>query len=189
MSETQKNNTKKYMALTLGAMFLASLLTGWIMGRNLNMDSSKERFKLTKDYKKIKKLTYVFDKAKGEKLYLKLCSQCHGNMGLGTIMTPPLASSELLMGDFKIPLKVITRGLYGEIERNEKIYNSVMPSFKKLSHMDIAHVTNFIRNSFGNKSSQEVHPVEVVTVRIDTLSKKKSFKENELGITKTTTPQ
>ena len=179
--ENKENKTKLYMQIFLSGMVIVSLVTAWIMAKNLNQDESKERFKLTTDYKRIKKEDYQFNAEKGQQLYNALCLKCHGVAGMGNVQNPPLNSSLIVRNAPKEMLKIIVKGLRGEISRNGKKYNSVMPSFKAIGNHDLAHISNYIRIVINNNPSAEViHPVEVVKTKIDTLTIKRALTPKDL---------
>ena len=88
----------------------------------------------------------------GKSVYQQNCAACHQLKGEGIPDAfPPLAKSDYLMKDKKRAIQVILQGLTGDIVVNGKKYNGVMPSLG-LSDEDVANVTTFIRNSWGNKS-------------------------------------
>lgn len=89
----------------------------------------------------------------GEIVYKQNCLACHQKDGSGIPNAfPPLASSDYLMKDVKRSIRVIKNGLEGKITVNGKDYDSAMPALG-LSNDDIASVTTYITNSFGNKGS------------------------------------
>jgi mono/diheme cytochrome c family protein len=185
MSEDNKLKEEKrnkfYMSLFLGGMFLISVVVAWVMANNHGLDTTKERFKLTKEYKVVKKEDYKYDEKRGQRVYTQLCARCHIANGSGTMQFPPLAGSEIVQGDPSKALKIMVKGLKGKIERQGKTYNSVMPSFRMIPHKDLAHVLNFIRKSFGNKvTTQDIHHVEVVKAKVDTITIKGPFQEKDL---------
>lgn len=159
------------MNIFLISMVLLSLITAWIMASNMNRDESKERFKLTQDYKRIKKESYHYDRDSGQKFYTLLCAKCHNQMGAGTLQAPPLKGSDLVINDAVNTAKIIVHGLKGEIMRNNRKFNAQMPGFRAIAHHDLAHVLNYIRIEFNGLKSV-VHPVEIVKAKIDTLTKK-----------------
>ena len=168
------------MTLFVGSMILLSVIVAKIMANNLGQDDSKERFKLTKDYKKYKDIDYKYDAVVGKKLYANMCASCHRADGLGAMIAPPLAGSQIVQNEQDKLLKIVVKGLKGEITRNGKSYNSSMPGFKIIPHEDLAHVINYIKNSFGNTSDAHIPTVEIIKTKIDTLIKKGAYLESEL---------
>jgi mono/diheme cytochrome c family protein len=87
----------------------------------------------------------------GKTLYASYCSMCHQPEGQGIAGAfPPLAKSDYLMADTKRAISVVKNGLQGEITVNGQKYNNVMPA-QALDDQQIAHVLNYVRNSWGNK--------------------------------------
>ncbi len=168
------------MNIFLGGMFLLSLVVAWIMAGNLSQDESKERFKLTKDYKKYKDENYVYNEKRGSDLYLQICANCHKADGSGKAIAPPLLNSQIVLNEEEKLLKIVIKGFKGAIVRNGKNYNSVMPGFKAIPHEDLTHVINFVRKNFGNENSELIPTVRIITTKIDTLTKKGAYSESEL---------
>ena len=106
---------------------------------------------------------------KGKQVYTTTCQACHQATGKGIEGAfPPLAGSEWATGNEQRVVAIVLHGIQGEITVNDKKYNGVMPPFKdQLSDEDIASVTTYIRNSFGN-TAEPVTPEIVVKVREDT---------------------
>lgn len=94
------------------------------------------------------------------------CGACHGQEGEGTVIAPPLAKSEWVVGPISNLIKIQMRGLIGPITVEGKEYN--MPGgMVALNYQDdeqIAAVLTYIRNSFGNKASA-VKPEMVAALR------------------------
>lgn len=176
-----KNKNKLYVALFIGFMVIISLITAWIMADNLNQDDSKIRFKLTKDYKKYKKLSYEYNSNSGKDLYLALCSKCHGNDGEGNFSAPSLKTSNIVLSQKTAYLEILIRGFQGKIIRNNITYNQIMPSFKAIGHIDLANLSNFIFKELANVENTEITPVEVITTKVASISKKLKLTPSELS--------
>ncbi len=176
----EEQKTKFYMRIFVVSMVLLSLVVAIIMTGNYANDQSQERFKLTKEYKVVKKEEYTFDRERGHKLYQDLCAKCHKPDGTGSLQNPPLKGSSFVINSPDATLKIIVKGFMGEITRQGRTYNSVMPSFKIIPHKDLAHVANYIRTSFGNQTETTIHHLEVVKAKIDTLTIKGPLKETDL---------
>src|SRR5690606_20288088 len=92
------------------------------------------------------------DPAAGEAPYLQNCAACHQPDGKGLAGAfPPLAASDWLAG--KSPAEVastVLSGLEGEIVVNGVTYNSLMPAQSHISDADIAAITTYVLNSWGN---------------------------------------
>lgn len=152
------------------------------MSKNLRKDESKERYKLTIDYKKIKEETYDYKPHSAKALYLSFCSKCHNENGLGTMMAPALVDSPVIVDSTKtqLLLKIIIQGMQGKMVRNHREYNSIMPGFKNLAHKDLSHITNYIRFELNNIKGNPVHPVEVIKTKVETLTTKSPLNAEEI---------
>lgn len=93
---------------------------------------------------------------KGKQVFTTTCQACHQATGAGIPGTfPPLAESEWVNGPAKRMVAIILHGLQGEIHVKNQKFQNVMPPFKdQLKAEDIAAVATYVRNSFGNKSTQ-----------------------------------
>src|SRR5690606_26031559 len=132
----------------------------------------------TKDYAEAKDQDYTFNEENGRSLYEGMCARCHGDRGEGTFGSPALKSA-LLLNDSLKTMKVIIYGLNGEIFRDGKTFNSLMPPFKMMKHSDLADVTNYIRKEFADKNDI-VNPVKIIETKIDFIKQSKPFLESEL---------
>lgn len=89
--------------------------------------------------------------ARGKALYMELCITCHLADGKGTPGTiPPLAGSTYFAKSAAKAIYAQKYGLTIPIEVNGAKYNTPMPS-PNISDEEVADVTNFIMNSWGNK--------------------------------------
>jgi len=87
----------------------------------------------------------------GKKLYTTNCSACHQMNGAGIPGAfPPLAKSDFIKNDEKVVFSSILLGNKGKMTVNGVDYNGVMPPVK-MNNKEIAAVTTFIMNSWGNK--------------------------------------
>ena len=88
----------------------------------------------------------------GEQLYITHCSNCHqkNGKGLGRVY-PPVDTSDYLDKNMEAVLCLIRNGKTGELMVNGKIYNQNMPSFPKLSDLEIAQIATYIYNSWNRK--------------------------------------
>ena len=90
----------------------------------------------------------------GGTVYKRNCQACHqaNGQGLGAAF-PPLAGSQWVNGSPERLSAIVLYGLSGEIEVQGKTYRGAMPSFKgKLSEEELAAVTSYVRNSWGNSA-------------------------------------
>jgi mono/diheme cytochrome c family protein len=84
-------------------------------------------------------------------IYADFCIRCHLPDGTGEPgLIPPLASSDFLM-DIQATVHSIKYGLNGPLTVNGVRYNNIMTSMG-LENDEIADVTNYILNSWGNRS-------------------------------------
>lgn len=96
----------------------------------------------------------------GKSIYVQNCAACHQPTGVGIPdVFPPLAKSDYLMADKARSIRVVKKGLQGEIVVNGKKYNNVMPAMS-LTDEEIANVLTYVRNNWGNKGDA-VTPEEV----------------------------
>ena len=94
---------------------------------------------------------------RGQMIYADFCLRCHLPDGTGESgVIPPLAKANFLQ-DVKATVHSIMYGIHGPITVNGVKYNGSMAPMG-LENDEIADVTNYILNSWGNKSD------EIVTV-------------------------
>ncbi|MBP9926345.1 MAG: cytochrome c [Cyclobacteriaceae bacterium] len=95
----------------------------------------------------------------GEGLYKLHCSNCHQNDGSGLgKLYPPLAKSDFLEKDLAEIVCLIKYGRSGEVWVNGVMYNQPMKGTPALTELEIAEITTYIYNSWGN-----VHDIVEVT--------------------------
>jgi mono/diheme cytochrome c family protein len=98
---------------------------------------------------------------RGELVYNNLCIMCHMPNGKGVPKVfPPLAGSDYLKDNQTKSIKGIKNGMSGEIEVNGTIYSGVMAPLG-LSDEEIADVSNYINNSWGNDIENFITPDKV----------------------------
>jgi len=86
---------------------------------------------------------------RGQMLYVDFCVRCHLPDGTGeTGLIPPLANADFLQ-DIQATVQSIKYGTHGPITVNGVIYNNTMAPMG-LENDEIADVTNYILNSWGN---------------------------------------
>jgi mono/diheme cytochrome c family protein len=149
------------------------------MSINLNTDVSKQRFALTKDYKKFKEAPFDYKAEKGKALFMDLCARCHNKDGSGSYKFPPLKNSKIVLNEQLKFIKIVLFGLRGEIVRDSKKFNSVMPGFKNLSHDDLAHVLTYVKTSI-NGTTKQVPPIEVIKAKVDFILQRGPYTEDKL---------
>ncbi|NNG14951.1 MAG: cytochrome c [Gemmatimonadales bacterium] len=119
----------------------------------------------------------------GEQVYGTTCQVCHQPDGTGMEgQWPALAGSAVVSGDPEIPIRIVLRGMSGEMTRNGVTYNGVMtPWGSQLSDEDVANVLTYVRSSWGN-SAAEVTAEQVAAVRTAVDTHPDPFTTDELGI-------
>jgi len=90
----------------------------------------------------------------GASVYGQSCAGCHGATGTGVAgQFPPLAGNPFVTGDKKKVVGVLLNGLNGKIDVKGQSYDNVMPPWKgQLTNKQIADVSTYIRNAWGNKA-------------------------------------
>lgn len=102
---------------------------------------------------------------RGKKVYDKYCITCHMQDGAGIPgLNPPLIKTTYVIGDKKIIIGIILKGLEGEVEIDGEYFQNAMAPHDYLTDEQIADVATFVRNSFGNKASP-VFSKEVKSLR------------------------
>ena len=92
---------------------------------------------------------------RGQMLYVDFCVRCHLPDGTGeTGLIPPLANADFLQ-DIQATVQSIKYGIHGPITVNGVIYNNTMAPMS-LENDEIADVTNYILNSWGNTADMIV---------------------------------
>jgi mono/diheme cytochrome c family protein len=105
---------------------------------------------------------------RGKKVYAEQCLVCHMADGTGVPgMNPPLLKTKFVLGDKKILVQLVLKGMKGEVDIDGNTYHNVMAPHSELSDQQIADVLTFIRNSFGNKA-KNITAAEVKQIRVNT---------------------
>src|SRR5688572_15332715 len=87
----------------------------------------------------------------GKVLFAGTCSTCHQPDGQGLQgVFPPLAKSDYIARDLKAVARVILSGLTGKVTVNGREYDSVMPPMTQLTDDEVANISTFVLNSWGN---------------------------------------
>ena len=109
---------------------------------------------------------------RGELVFAELCSQCHGNdgmgksMGNGKLLAPALAGSFRIQQHPEYAVRVLLHGLEGSIE-GKNYAGGLMQPMKDQSDQWIADVVSYIRNGLSNDASF-VSPAQVAAIRAHT---------------------
>jgi mono/diheme cytochrome c family protein len=135
---------KKYVLVIVLALFL------------VGASSFVQTFNLTKSI------------AKGKDVYAANCQNCHMADGKGLPGAfPPLAKSNYLSKSTGELINYVLKGQTGEITVNGTVYNAVMPAQDYLTDEQISDIYNYVRNSWGNKSSVAITPAMVSKKRTE----------------------
>lgn len=102
---------------------------------------------------------------RGQLLYENLCLRCHMPNGKGVQgVFPPLAKSDYI-NDIVATIRIIKYGgIKEDLVVNGVTYNGYMES-QGLSEDEIADVTNYILNSWGNTSKLVIDEKEVNKIK------------------------
>lgn len=167
----KKNNTKKYVSITLGLMTLGSLWVAWIMGQNYKKDFVKERFRLTQLYKDAKKAPFEFDEKKAIRTYQNTCFRCHGAQGKGSFKAPSLVDSKIVQSDdVRAYVNVVLTGKVDKSKsHDQKKYSSRMPAFKMIPYKELAYVMTLIKRY--SKPDAEIHFVDIITAKVNLINR------------------
>jgi cytochrome c oxidase subunit II len=93
--------------------------------------------------------------ARGEKVYQANCAACHQANGKGAGPIKALDGSAVVMGPVADQMKILLNGAG----------NGAMPAWKQLSDTELAAVTTYTKNAWGNKSGKLVQPTEYLAAR------------------------
>jgi mono/diheme cytochrome c family protein len=119
----------------------------------------------------------------GKKIFANRCASCHQPNGLGiATQYPPLAGSEWVSADPDLIIKVILKGLKGEIlVKGEKYGTSpaVNMAAVPINDREIANVSTYVRQAWGNDYS-EVKEDQVARVREESSSQQEQWIGNAL---------
>lgn len=118
--------------------------------------------------------------ARGRRVYATQCAMCHQAQGQGLPgVYPPVADSSWVVGDERLPIKVVLHGLQGPITVRGNEYNGVMQALGSLSDRDIAAVVSYIRQEWGNDASM-VDEETVAEVRAEFSGRTSAWTAREL---------
>lgn len=105
------------------------------------------------------------DMEAGKKSYERNCAACHRPDGSGMRGAfPPLANNPNLKAEPERVVDSILKGVSGPLEVGGITYNAVMPAMAHLDDTEIANISNYVLNSWGN-SGPEITAAQVKTVR------------------------
>ncbi|MGY8687613.1 MAG: discoidin domain-containing protein, partial [Verrucomicrobiales bacterium] len=123
--------------------------------------------------------------AQGELHYQTICIACHGPNGKGTpapglesvTLGAPLAKSPRVLGKKDLPIKILLKGLHGELDG--KSYPGPMLPLESYDDEWLASVLTYVRRSWGNKASS-VTPEEIALVRAAVADRKEMYQSSEI---------
>jgi len=118
----------------------------------------------TANYSDAKMQKFAKYMIQGKQLYTTHCSNCHQDKGEGLgELFPPLANSDYMLENIPRTICGIKNGIKGEIKVNGKTYNQAMPALSRLTNLEIAEISTYVYNSWGNeKGMVEIETVEKV---------------------------
>ena len=141
----------------------------------------QEIVELSDEELEIQRLERKFDS--GKKIFSVRCASCHQPNGLGiATQYPPLAGSEWVSADPDLIIKVILKGLKGEIlVKGEKYGTSAAVNMAAvpINDREIANVSTYVRQAWGNDYS-EVKEDQVARVREESSSQQEQWIGNAL---------
>ena len=112
-------------------------------------EGSKNNGNSLADIKDTKVLQYAIE---GKSLYETHCANCHSKDGSGLAeLIPPLNPSDYMSANLERAVKIIKFGMEGEIIVNGVVYNRPMPSNPQLTDLEIAQISSYIFNIWGNE--------------------------------------
>jgi mono/diheme cytochrome c family protein len=98
----------------------------------------------------IKRQRYITE---GILIYKNNCANCHQANGKGlSSLYPPIAGSDYLAKKDSV-ICLIKYGIQGPIVVNGKKYNRPMPAQLQLSALEVAELTTYIYNEWGNETT------------------------------------
>jgi len=104
----------------------------------------------------------------GQSIYSTYCMSCHMEDGNGLEGVYPSLVKSAGLADKNRLVKIITLGIRGPIDVKGIHYDAEMAGME-MSDQDVADVINYIRNTWGNKSSlikaSEVAPAKKAVVK------------------------
>lgn len=121
-----------------------ALITNWLLviGFLLCLTSCQSKADLQRDQMIIN----------GRELYLQHCANCHQKDGSGlNKLYPPIAGSDYLKNKERV-ICMIRYGASGDMVVNGKTYNQAMPANPNLYDLDIASISTYIYNEWGNEN-------------------------------------
>lgn len=137
----------------MGSQLLSScLLFTFIPALYVGCNGGQYENKATESLSTEDKMRYEQYMVHGQTLYHTHCSNCHqeDGTGLGRLI-PPLAKSDFMIKDVGCTICIIKYGMEGQVIVNNNDYHHKMPANETLKDIEIAQITTFIYNSWGNQ--------------------------------------
>jgi len=125
---------------------------------------------------------------RGRQQYLKLCSACHQEHGLGAeALAPPLDDSTWVVGNKDVLISIALNGVSGPIHVSDKLYQApnilpVMPGFRfnpDITDEHLADVLTYVRNSWSN-NAETITANQIAHMRKRLYKTKEPFTEEQL---------
>ena len=142
--------------------------------------------KIATNYNKLdKKGKALFDKGKDLFFGVANCFACHGPDAKGMPnIGPPLVKSEWVNGSKEKLVSILLKGMMGPLKVAGKTYNPPLPmpglgSNPMFKDEDLAAISTYVRNHFGNKASV-VSKEDVAVLRKKLSSRNTPFTAKEL---------
>jgi mono/diheme cytochrome c family protein len=154
------------MMKKMGISFSALILSAVLLSLTTRPDASAQKYGPAQKTQNGVGLKASIER--GKKVYAEQCLSCHQVDALGVSgMTPPLVKTKWVLGDKTTLVRIVLKGLTGEIEIDGDTYHNVMAPHSELTNRQIADVLTYVRNSFGNKA-KAITPAEVAAIRAKT---------------------
>jgi mono/diheme cytochrome c family protein len=118
----------------------------------------------------------------GAQLFAVTCASCHQANGEGVPdRYPPLAGSEWVSGDPDRLLRIVLRGLTGEVEVQGEMFSGAMPPWAPtLKDPQVAAIVSYVRDRFGSGAAA-VTTADVARVRKATAARTQPYTARELA--------
>lgn len=150
LPQSKKNNfLKKLRPVHIIALLL---LSGLLACNSQQESSGSAAFRIPEGLDREAELKFRYYAVKGRTLYQQHCANCHQEDGSGLArLIPPLAKADYLQINKEKVMCIIRHGMEGSIVVNGKEYNQPMPANPQLKDIEIAEITSYILNAWGNQ--------------------------------------
>lgn len=141
---------------TLSLAFTSFLCLCWIsLAGGCSSEEQKESdqsFQIPEDLDRQSRIRFEQYAVQGRLLYKQHCENCHQKDGTGLAqLIPPLAKSDFLKENPQKAVCIIRYGLDEPITVNGENYHQPMPANPQLRAIEIAEITTYILNAWGNQ--------------------------------------